>query len=183
MRPHAAPRAATKRFTAKRAQAEAEAEPVPASDRYYGNWLALPIQPGDQRITTRTELVKGRMWGLEQTQGVLNVLVNVRMTVVKLADGGLLCWCPVAPTRECVRLVEELGEVKYVVLPTTALEHKVISGGFPARNCCFACHNACCEGSDCCHRCRRLALRLPLDTGSLTYDETVLDISDCFQCR
>ena len=116
--------AAARRPRARRACARGRA------DRAYSQWLALPIQPGAQRITTRSELVRGRVWSFEQTQGVLNVLVNVRMTAVKLNDGRLLIWCPIAPTKECLRLVEEIGEVAYVVLPTTALEHKVFLGPF-----------------------------------------------------
>lgn len=41
---------------------------------------------------------------------------------------------PVAPTKECLRLLEELelkhGSVRYIVLPTTAVEHKVFFGPF-----------------------------------------------------
>ena len=35
-----------------------------------------------------------------------------------------------APTAECVKMVEALGEVKYVVLPTTGLEHKLFMKPF-----------------------------------------------------
>lgn len=53
------------------------------------------------------------------------VIVNIRMTAVKLRDGSLFIHAPVAPTKECIRLVEELGcPVKYIVLPTSAVEHK-----------------------------------------------------------
>jgi hypothetical protein len=57
------------------------------------------------------------------------------MTVIKLAAGGLMVFSPVAPTRECVRLMRELeaehGEVKYVILPTvTGVEHKYFAGPF-----------------------------------------------------
>ena len=91
---------------------------------------ASRAQPGAQRPTTRREVVKGKVWVLEQTQGVLDVIVNVRMTVVRLQDGGLFVYAPVAPTQECRRLVDELGDVRYVVLPTTAVEHKVFFGPF-----------------------------------------------------
>ena len=57
------------------------------------------------------------------------------MTVVKLATGGLLVYAPVAPTGECLELVNELialhGDVKYIILPTiSGLEHKVFVGPF-----------------------------------------------------
>ena len=57
-------------------------------------------------------------------------MVNTRMTVLKLRDGSLFVYAPVAPTRECLRLVRELdAPVKYVVLPTSAVEHKVSRRG------------------------------------------------------
>lgn len=41
---------------------------------------------------------------------------------------------PIAPTKECVRLVKELGEpVKYIVLTTYAYEHKVFVSPFARR--------------------------------------------------
>lgn len=57
-----------------------------------------------------------------QPQEFFNVSVNIRMTAVKLEGGGLWIHAPVAPTEECVRLVDELREeVRYIVLPTTAV--------------------------------------------------------------
>lgn len=51
--------------------------------------------------------------------------VNIRMTAVKLEEGGLWIHAPIAPTEECVRLVQELGEeVRYIVLPTTAVRQQ-----------------------------------------------------------
>lgn len=39
-----------------------------------------------------------------------------------MEEGGLWIHAPVAPTEECIRLVEELAEeVRYIVLPTTAV--------------------------------------------------------------
>ncbi len=63
------------------------------------------------------------------------MVVPIRMTVIKLSSGGLLVYAPVAPTPECVRLVNELvalhGAVKYILLPTASgLEHKVFVGPF-----------------------------------------------------
>jgi hypothetical protein len=80
-------------------------------------------------------VVKDSIWTFDQLQGILYVIVPVRMTVLKLAAGGLLVYAPVAPTRECIRLVNELvaehGAVKYIILPTSSgLEHKVFAGPF-----------------------------------------------------
>jgi len=62
-------------------------------------------------------------------------VVPIRMTVVKLEEGGLLIYAPVAPTPECIRLVKDLvarhGDVKYIILSTASgLEHKVFVGPF-----------------------------------------------------
>ena len=54
--------------------------------------------------------------------------------MVRLRDGGLFVYAPVAPTEECLALVRELGDVRYIVLPTSAVEHKARAGSErPAR--------------------------------------------------
>jgi hypothetical protein len=98
-------------------------------------WFALPIYPYGKRRTIRQEVVKDTVWTFDQLQGILYVVVPIRMTVVKLEGGGLLIYAPVAPTPECIRLVNELvgehGNVKYIILPTiSGLEHKVFVGPF-----------------------------------------------------
>jgi len=53
------------------------------------------------------------------------------MTVIKLKSGGLWIHAPIAPTKECIRLVRELEcPVEYLVLPTFAYEHKIFVGPF-----------------------------------------------------
>ncbi|PZV18330.1 MAG: hypothetical protein DCF20_04620 [Pseudanabaena sp.] len=101
-------------------------------------WQIVPLYPYGQRRTIRREVVKDSIWTFDQLQGIFYVVVPIRMTVVKLETGGLLVYAPVAPTSECVRLVNELvaehGEVKYIILPTVSgIEHKVFVGPF-ARN-------------------------------------------------
>ena len=54
-----------------------------------------------------------------QVQGVIFVQVPVRMTVVKLDDGGLFVYSAVAPTAECLRLLAEL-EAESAAAPATA---------------------------------------------------------------
>ena len=120
----------------------AEAAPQAAfagSDRAYGPLLQGPFDfpaPRSTRATLRRELVPGRIWSFDQVQGVIFVHVPVRMTVVKLDSGGLFVYAPVAPTAECLRLVAELealhGEVKHILLPTLAIEHKDFAGAFAA---------------------------------------------------
>ncbi|OUL28241.1 DUF4336 domain-containing protein [Nostoc sp. 106C] len=98
-------------------------------------WFTLPLYPYGRRRTIRKEVVKDTVWTFDQMQGIFYVVVPIRMTVVKLEAGGLLVYAPVAPTPECIRLVNELvaehGEVKYIILPTiSGLEHKVFVGPF-----------------------------------------------------
>lgn len=101
-------------------------------------WPVVPLYPYGQRRTLRKEVVRDQVWTFDQLQGIFYVVVPIRMTVLKLASGGLLVYAPVAPTDECIRLVNELvadhGEVRYIVLPTvTGLEHKVFVGPFARR--------------------------------------------------
>ncbi|MBD6614675.1 DUF4336 domain-containing protein [Komarekiella sp. 'clone 1'] len=98
-------------------------------------WPVLPLYPYGKRRTIRKEVVKDTIWTFDQLQGIFYVVVPIRMTVVKLDDGGLLVYAPVAPTPECTRLVNELvakhGNVRYIILPTiSGLEHKVFVGPF-----------------------------------------------------
>lgn len=98
-------------------------------------WLAVPLYPYSRRRTVRKEVVKDTIWTFDQLQGILYTVVPIRMSVVKLEKGGLLVYAPVAPTKECIRLVKELealhGKVKYIILPTASgLEHKVFVGPF-----------------------------------------------------
>ncbi|MGK7898386.1 MAG: DUF4336 domain-containing protein [Xenococcus sp. (in: cyanobacteria)] len=98
-------------------------------------WPLVPIYPYGQRRTIRREIVKDAVWTFEQIQGIFYVIVPIRMTIIKLEEGGLLVYAPVAPTRECLRLVQEVvaqhGEIKYIILPTiSGIEHKVFVGPF-----------------------------------------------------
>ncbi|WP_396135806.1 DUF4336 domain-containing protein [Chamaesiphon sp. VAR_69_metabat_338] len=106
-----------------------------SADRSWRFWWTLPIYPYSQRRTIRREIEPDTIWTFEQVQGIFYVVVPIRMTVVKLAGGGLLVYAPVAPTGECLALVNELvalhGDVKYIILPTiSGLEHKVFVGPF-----------------------------------------------------
>jgi len=101
----------------------------------WGFWFLVPLHPYRHRRTLRREVVPGTIWTFEQLQGILYTIVPIRMTVVKLASGGLLVYAPIAPTQECIRLVKELeathGAVQYILLPTASgLEHKVFVPAF-----------------------------------------------------
>lgn len=106
-----------------------------SSDRAWPLWPVVPIYPYGHRRTLKREIIPGKLWLFEQVQGIFYVIVPIRMTVIKLAGGGLMAFSPVAPTRECLRMMRELeqehGEVKYVILPTvTGVEHKYFAGPF-----------------------------------------------------
>ncbi|NJL86770.1 MAG: DUF4336 domain-containing protein, partial [Leptolyngbyaceae cyanobacterium SM1_1_3] len=112
------------------------AQPLKSStDRSWPFWPAVPLYPYGRRRTLRREVVKDTVWTFDQCQGIFYVVVPIRMTVVRLDTGGLLVYAPVAPTQECVGLMQELetayGQVKYIILPTvSAVEHKVFVGPF-----------------------------------------------------
>ncbi|MEH1933236.1 MAG: DUF4336 domain-containing protein [Nostoc sp.] len=104
-------------------------------DLSWGLWPVLPLYPYGRRQTIRKEVLKDTIWNFDQIQGFFYVVVPIRMTVVKLKAGGLIVYAPVAPTPECIRLVNELvaehGNVKYIILPTiSGIEHKVFVGPF-----------------------------------------------------
>lgn len=103
--------------------------------RFYLNFTGFPFPLGPflNRRTIRTEAVKDSIWLFEQEQalGFSSVSTNIRMTVIKLKSGGLWVHAPIAPTKECIQLIKELGApVEYIVLPTFAYEHKIFVGPF-----------------------------------------------------
>lgn len=109
------------------------------SDWTWPFWPIVPIYPYGQRRTLRQEVVPDWIWTFDQCQGILYVIVPIRMTVVRLEAGGLLVYAPIAPTRECMRLLRDLearyGQVQHIILPTVSgIEHKVFVGPF-ARQC------------------------------------------------
>jgi hypothetical protein len=103
-------------------------------ERWYPYWWALPLAPYGSKTTAMATIVPGQVWAFDQLQGLLDVLVNVRMTVVALEGGGLWVHNPVAPTDELMRmlapLVDEHGPVKHIVCGSAAIEHKIYSGPF-----------------------------------------------------
>jgi len=80
-----------------------------------------------------TEVVPDEVWVLDQMFGTFYVYVPIRATILAV-DGGLLVYAPVAATQECVRLVRDLeanhGPVRWILLPSKAVEHKVLAGPF-----------------------------------------------------
>jgi len=101
-------------------------QPAGLGSKFY---LPAFLPPWIARDTVRTKF-SDDIFFLEQSQTFVNVSVNIRSTVIRLKNGDLFVHAPVAPTPECVSLIKELGEVAYVVLPVTAIEHKVYMARF-----------------------------------------------------
>eukprot|EP00466_Bigelowiella_natans_P015015 jgi/Bigna1/126301/aug1.2_g1009 len=151
----------------KEARAVAGPKPTDQTTRWPW-WFVLPIQPGEFRPTTMKEVVAGKVWVFDQLQGAINILVNVRMTILRLEKGGLLVYAPIAPTEEAIAsfhpsssselnynkttddddgfggdnecvsamirdLEQKHGNVRHIVLPTQAVEHKIFLGPFARR--------------------------------------------------
>jgi hypothetical protein len=51
-------------------------------------WPAVPLYPYGRRQTLRQEVVKDTVWTFDQLQGILYVVVPIRMSIVKLDAGG-----------------------------------------------------------------------------------------------
>lgn len=90
-----------------------------------------------RRATVAATVVPGKIWTHDQLQGIVNVNVPVRQTVIKLspqAGGGLWVHNPVAPTPQLLEMMRQLerehGPIRHIVLGTLALEHKATFGAF-----------------------------------------------------
>ena len=95
----------------------------------------LPLAGTSTRRATVEEcIIPDTMWTHDQIQGVVNVNVPVRQTVIRLEDGGLWVHNPVAPTPQLLQkmkaLEDKYGPVRHIVLGTVALEHKATFGAF-----------------------------------------------------
>lgn len=111
----------------------APANAVIGKDSNWPLWTALPVAPYSRRKTIRCDVGRG-VWMFDQLIGIYYVQVPIRMTVIKMSTGGLFVYAPVAPTKECLALLQELidehGKVRYIILPSVAVEHKVCAGPF-----------------------------------------------------
>jgi hypothetical protein len=100
----------------------------------YGLWGILPLGPYKKKKTVKETIVPNKVWTLEQKFGILDVQVPLRMTVVKMSDGGLFVYDPIAATPECIDFVREIvaehGPVKHIAVGSVALEHKAYAGVF-----------------------------------------------------
>lgn len=118
--------------------------PIPPQSRYT-TWplgkVAFSLLPlagsYTRRATVMEEVIPNTIWTMDQIQGVVNVNVPVRMTVIKLsptAGGGLFVLNPLAPTPQLIQQIRSLeqqyGPVRHIVLGTVALEHKATLGPF-----------------------------------------------------
>jgi hypothetical protein len=101
-------------------------------------WTALPVAPFSRRRTIRYEVAPG-VFAFDQIIGIYYVHVPIRMSVVTVHQNdptkkGLVVYGPIAPTKECMSLMQELidqyGPVRDIILPSVAVEHKVNAGPF-----------------------------------------------------
>ncbi|GKD83150.1 uncharacterized protein Tco_1349989 [Tanacetum coccineum] len=62
--------------------------------------------------TYAARVVKDCIWLFEQEQalGFSSVLTNTRMTVIKLKSGGLWVHAPIAPTKECIQILDSRNQ-------------------------------------------------------------------------
>ena len=76
----------------------------------------IPLAPetGGRRKTIIEEIVPNTIWTLDQIQGIINVLVPVRSTVIKLKEGGLWVHNPIAPTEECINYMRNFGSINII---------------------------------------------------------------------
>lgn len=100
----------------------------------YGLWGILPVGTYKTKPTIMETIIANSIWTFDQKFGILNVQVPLRMTVVKLSDGGLFVYDPIAATPELVNMVRTLekehGPVRHIVLGSVAIEHKTYAGVF-----------------------------------------------------
>ncbi len=101
-------------------------------------WTALPVAPFNRRRTIRYEITPG-VFAFDQLLGIYYVHLPIRMSVVAVHQNdptkrGLVVYAPVAPTKECLSLMQEIidqyGPVRDIIDPSTAVEHKVNAGPF-----------------------------------------------------
>ena len=109
-------------------------DPKGKDDTYWPLWPALPIFPFSQRKTLVREVTDG-VWTFDQLIGIYYVHVPIRMTVVAMKKSrGLLVYAPVAATKDCLNqlqpLIDKYGPIRYIILPSVAVEHKVLAGPF-----------------------------------------------------
>mmetsp|Transcript_31934 Transcript_31934/g.74767 ORF Transcript_31934/g.74767 Transcript_31934/m.74767 type:complete len:534 (-) Transcript_31934:84-1685(-) len=87
------------------------------------------VAPDPAAPTVSREVAPG-IYAFDQAYGIpgLGVGANIpiRMTAIKLRDGGVLVYNPCHPTKECMQQFKDLGltDVRYLVLGTIAVEHK-----------------------------------------------------------
>jgi len=98
----------------------------------YGLWGILPVGTYRRKPTVMETIVPDQLWTLDQKFGILNVQVPLRMVMLRLHGGGLLCYNPIAATPQLLAMLQPLmdryGPLKHIVVGSVALEHKVYAG-------------------------------------------------------
>jgi len=68
-------------------------------------WPLFPLYHYGKKKTSFRELIPDQIWSLEQIQGLYNVAVPIRMTVIKV-DNGLKLINPLPQTKELINELE-----------------------------------------------------------------------------
>jgi len=123
------------------------AEAIIPKEANWPLWTALPVAPYSKRRTIRYSIAPG-VYAFDQLIGIYYVHVPIRMVVMTVHQNdndnngnsdnndkrGLVVYAPVAPTKECLALMQDLidqyGPVRDIILPSVAVEHKVNAGPF-----------------------------------------------------
>lgn len=77
------------------------------------------------------ERVTDNLWTAQDTLRFLGLLLPVRMTVIRLEDGGLWLHSPLRPTDDLVAQVSALGPVQHLVAPSCM--HHLFIGDWKSR--------------------------------------------------
>ena len=126
------------------------AEAIIPKEANWPLWTALPVAPYSKRRTIRYDIAPG-VYAFDQLIGIYYVHVPIRMVVMTVHQNdndststststnnnnqrGLVIYAPIAPTKECLALMQDLidkyGPVRDIILPSVAVEHKVNAGPF-----------------------------------------------------
>ncbi len=92
--------------------------------------LTLPVMP-PKVITGPVRQLAPALWEVEQSRGAAGVHQRFRMTIVRLADGGLWLYSPVEIDDRLAAQLAELGGVAHIVAPNRY--HHLFAGGAKQR--------------------------------------------------
>lgn len=105
----------------------------PTTAASYGRFFFPTLTPPFANCATYRYELGRDSWALEQLLTFANVTATIRTNVIRLQDGGLWVHSPQWPTGGFCHLLDELGPVRHIVLPSNAFEHKAPVAAFCKR--------------------------------------------------